>query len=188
MSFIAEIAIAVVAFLAQASIHIAIIAWRPVRFLYSQPFRTKFLLTKRQSPLRFYSELFGGFLAIVALFGAVLFWTFFFTAEKRESRFQDYDTKALEWIQDHIKSTDSAEQGAAANPYPLRSWGCADPPPAVNHQYPQTARSGWQSLTLAHEIQNRSIQSFLLRGDILIHGSRELGGSGSYRRNREHKN
>ena len=27
-----------------------------------------------------------------------------------------------------------AEQDAAANPYPLRSWGCADPPIAVDHQ------------------------------------------------------
>ncbi len=41
-----------------------------------------------------------------------------------------------------------AEQGAAANPYPLRSWGCADLLPAVDHQQPQIARSGWLSLTL----------------------------------------
>ncbi len=40
-----------------------------------------------------------------------------------------------------------AEQGAAANPYPLRSWGCADLLPAVDHQLSPVARSGWLSLT-----------------------------------------
>ena len=40
---------------------------------------------------------------------------------------------------DHLKGSSSpqntsAHQGAAANPYPLRSWGCADALPAVDHQ------------------------------------------------------
>ncbi len=37
------------------------------------------------------------------------------------------------------------EQGAAANPYPLRSWGCAVALPAVERQSSSLARSGWQS-------------------------------------------
>ena len=32
-----------------------------------------------------------------------------------------------------LKIANTAEQGAAANPYPLRSWGCAAPPQAVDH-------------------------------------------------------
>ncbi len=50
-----------------------------------------------------------------------------------------------------------AEQGAAANPYPLRSWGCAVPLPAVDHQLPQFARSGWLSLTFGFSLRRRNI-------------------------------
>ncbi len=63
---------------------------------------------------------------------------------------------------DHLKGSSSpqntsAHQGAAANPYPLRSWGCADLLPAVDHQLPQFARSGWLSLTFGFSLRRRNI-------------------------------
>ncbi len=67
---------------------------------------------------------------------------------------------------DHLKGSSSpqntsAHQGAAANPYPLRSWGCADLLPAVDHQLSPFARSGWLSLTFGEMKSHPFITVFL---------------------------